>query len=542
MIAGLKKKVGDPELVELGIHCDTWRLPYDDILKDLSLLRVNNEDAWFEALAGLCEADFFMFCLLILGLPVNDPFLLARCYEVQDHELENCLWLWARDHWKSTLITYARTLWRICRIPNNRVALFSNSLKLARPRFKQMKNEMESNMLLKLCWPDVFWKNPDKDAITWSLDDGLFLKQNKMPWPSLGCYGLIDSMPTGGHFNEKIIDDLVDLKNIGTQFMMEKVKDAYEMSDNLGAGASTIENVIGTRYRYGDLYEYITSLKLHRVSLIAGEVGADGSPLYGGKPVLLPKETLDKKKIKQASTYYAQILQTPLEMGASAFKVDDLRFYENLPSEPLRFYIMVDPGTNPDLSTMKDLDFTAMWLIATGRGRRIYVVDLVRDHIGLKEKWAQLKDWHSRYQIDTCGYEEFATQKDREFFFIKMEDERIYFQITKLDGNKTEKNEKIGQLAEFFAEHRIYFPKNMFKLTKKRGVVDLVSEFINDEYSKWPLIRHDDMLDALARLADPKMNITYPEGEAEKEEPVYYDRPSPLDDNYDNLECVWGDL
>lgn len=542
MKTGLTKKVGDPELVELGIHCDTWRLPYDAILKDLSLLRVNNEDAWFEALASLCEADFFMFCLLILEIPVNDPFLLARCYEVQDHESESCLWLWARDHYKSTLITYARTLWRLCKLPSQRFALFSNSLKLAKPRFKQMKMVMESNGLLKLCWPDVFWKNPEKDAVTWSIDDGLFLKQNRMPWPSLGCYGLIDAMPTGGHFNEFIIDDIVDLKNIGTQFMMEKVKDAYEMADNLGSGDTTIENVIGTRYRYGDLYEYITSLNQHRVSIIAGEVGDDGKPLYGGKPVLLSKEILDKKKIKQASTYYAQILQEPLEMGASAFKIDDLRFYDNLPTETLRYYIMVDPGTNPDLSTMKDLDYTAMWLIATGKGRRIYVVDMVRDHIGLKEKWAQLKDWHMRYTIDTCGYEEFATQKDREYFFIKREEERIYFEITKLDGNKTEKNDKIGKLAEFFADHRIYFPKTLLKLTKKRGVVDLVSEFINDEYSKWPLIRHDDMLDALARIADPKMNIYYPEGEVEKEEEIYYDKPSPLDDNNDNLECTWGDL
>ena len=537
---GLTRQPGNPVLVNIGIHCDTWRLPYNEILSDLSLMKISKYDTWKLAVREVCETDFFLFCLMILNLPVNDPFLLARCYEIQDHEDEDGLYLWARDHWKSTLITYARTLWRFCRIYGNRVALFSNSTKLATPRFKQMKNVMETNALLHELWPEVFWKNPEKESPTWSIDDGLFLKGNDMPWPSLGRFGLIDSMPTGGHYNEKIIDDLVDLKNIGTSFMMEKVKEAYGMADNLGSGENTIETVIGTRYKFGDLYEHIMGLGQHRISIIPGEVNESGNALFGGIPVYHSKEALDNKKIKQRHTYHAQILQQPLQQGSAAFKTDDLRFYDKEPDFG-KYYIVADPATDPELSTNPGrLDSTVMWLVKACAGRRIYIIDMIRDKIGNKKKWSQLKDWHARYDIMDTGYEEFATQKDREYFKEKMEEERFYFKITPLKHNRGSKPERIGILADYFSEGKIYLPRNLMRLTRDRGVVDLISEFINDEYMKYPMTEHDDMLDALAKVSE--MDIIYPEGDIEKEEQKIYNKPSPLDDDFRSVECHWGDL
>jgi len=402
-----------------------------------------------------------------------------------------------------------------------------------------MKNVMETNPLLNELWPDIFWKNPEKESPTWSIDDGLFLKGNDMPWPSLGRFGLVDSMPTGGHYNEKIIDDLVDLKNIGTAFMMEKVKEAYSMSDNLGSGESTIETVIGTRYKFGDLYEHIIALGQHRVSVIGGEVDESGVSKYGGIPVLLSKEVLDRKKITQRHLYHAQILQQPLEQGTAVFKEDDLRFYDEEPAIG-RYYVLVDPASDPELATSNKLDYTCMWLIKACAGKRIYIIDMVRDRIGIKDKWKILKDWHVRYDIVDTGYEEFATQKDREHFNLKMDDERFYFKITPLKNNKGSKPERIGILSEYFADGRIYLPRNLLRLTKNRGVVDLINEFINDEYRKYPMSEFDDMLDALAKVAE--MNLLYPEGEVDKEEQKIYKRPSPLEDNFGSHECHWGDL
>lgn len=545
MITNLKQIKGDPILVSCGIECDTYRLPYDAILKDLSLMRVNNEDAWLEALNTLCSEDFFMFCLLILELPVNNPYLLARCYEIQDNETTSSLWLWFRDGFKSTLVTYARTLWRYTRVPSNRVALFSNSRLLIKPRFKQLKNTMEKNMLLKRVWPDVFYMNPDKDAPTWTIDDGLFLKQNSMPWPSLSAFGLIDAMPTGGHYNEKVIDDLVDLKNIGTKFMMMKVLEAYRMADNLGSGENTIENIIGTRYKFKDLYEHIMNTGLHRTSIIAGEVDDDGKPKYGGTPIYYSKEYYDKKKIKQAGTYWPQILMSPQERGDAIFKKDHLKFYNELPDK-LFYYIIGEPASDPALALHpEDIDYTALMLIATAPGERIYIVDMVRDKIGVKDKWDIIKDWHTRYEITGFAYEEYANQKDREFFNIKMQEERFYIDITPLRKDKSSKESRIMNLCETFASGKIFLPRNLYRMTRFSGMIDVVDVFIKDEYEVYPNGNHDDALDCLAKIHDEDLKLIYPEGEIKAdEEQITQKKVSAIDidDDYSTLECTWGDL
>lgn len=534
----MELKKADPFLLDIGIHEDRWRLPYSDILKELSFMKAHKPDLWKETLRMTAEADFFFFCYVILDLPVNHPFLMARCYEVQNDLNNNMLYLWSRDHWKSTLITFAFTLWTLINNPTYTFAIFSNSKAIARPHFMLIKRTCESNTLLRTIWSDIFHADPRKQRdIGWSEESGLFFKTSKFKDAGVGYFGLIDSMPTGGHYHRKIIDDLVDLNNIGTYFMMQKVLEAYKMADNLGRGNDTIEKVIGTRYRFGDLYESIEAMEVHKMSRVPAEVDEQGNPKYDGYPVYLSRETLAQKKKKQGNVYYAQMLQIPLKQGSAKFKSDWLSFYDNLP-EDLNYYIISDPATNPDLSsTKRRLDYTSMFLIGAGKGRKLYVIDMVRDRIGLKDKWELLKKYHKQYTIDITGYEEYGTQKDREFFLIKMEEERFYFTITPLKGNDKSKEERINMLTEFFQEGQILLPKNLHRLTKDRGVVDLVSEFVEEEYLKYPMTENDDMLDTLARICI--LDIIYPEGEYEEEVREVY-MPSPLDEGND-FQCIWGD-
>ena len=92
------------------------------------------------------------------------------------------------------------------------------------------------------------------------------------------------------------------------------------------------------------------------------------------------------------------MLMIPRAYGETSFKVEHLKFYNELPQN-LNYYILTDPATNPNVSTYKKLDFTAMFLIGAGAGRRLYIIDMIHDRIGLKEKWEALKTWHTRYNI-----------------------------------------------------------------------------------------------------------------------------------------------
>ena len=441
----------------------------------------------------------------------------------------------------STLITFARTLWKFAKVKGHKVFLFSNSTKLIKPHFKKIKKEMEENPKLHALWSDVFWQNPLKEA-DWTLDEGLFLKGNSLKDPSLACYGLIDSMPTGGHPNERIVDDLVDLKNIGTPFMMNKVLEAYRNSDNLSSGDSTTETIIGTSYLDGDLYQTILEDGTHEVSIRPAEVDENGEGLYDGIPVYLSVETLAQKKIKQKHVYHAQHLLKPLAFGTAMFEVGDLQFYNSLPDD-LRYYIVADPAINSQYTTYRDKDMSAMWLLGAGKSNKLYVVDMIHEDMGIKERWEQLKMWHSRYSIDETGYEEYGTQKDREFFDLKMEEERFYFKITPIKGDLTKKSERISQLCVFFNEKKIYFPKNLPYLSKTRGVIDLITDFIDNEYKRYPNLRHEDRLDALSLLV--KLKINYPVGEEVPQETQDYRKRymlNPLNDDMEIHECYYGGL
>lgn len=543
MKSGLEKQKADPKLKELGIHTDEWRIPYDEVLKDLSFLKVHKKEVYFETVKILTESDFWLFCYIILGLPVNNPYLMARCYDVQDSINMDMLWLWARDHWKSTLITFASNIWDKIKNPTLSTAILSNSAKIARPHFNLIKTTIEQNELLKMIWSHIFYKNPRKERdAKWS-DEGLYLKTSRLKEPAFGFYGLIDTMPTGFHFDRRIIDDLVDINNVGTWLMMQKVLEAYKNADNLKRGDNSVEQVIGTRYKFKDLYEHIENMKLHRVSIIAAEVDELGNPKYDGIPVYQSKEALAIKKKKQGNVYWAQNLQTPLQHGSATFKVEWLKFYVNLPEE-MYYYILSDPASNPAYSTLnvRKLDYSVMVLLGAGKGRKLYLVDLLRDKISLKDKWEQLKLWHKRYPIMTTGYEEFGNQKDREYFDEKMREEGFYFHITPIKykrGDGEEKSQRINILTEYFPEGKIVLPKSLMRLTKDRGVTDLIAEFIDDEYSKYPMTDHDDMLDTLSRVAD--IDIIYPDGDEEIEEVEEYQKPSPLDEETD-WQCMWGDL
>lgn len=531
----------DSFLKELGFHEDRYRLPYKDITRELNAYQNSREDLFYELLAETCEADFFLFCFCVLGLPVNHPFLLSRCYEIQDNEGKDSIYLWSREHWKSTLLTFALRLWKLVRRPEITQAIFSNSIKLARPHFNLIKRTCEKNRLLQKTWPHIFWVEPQKNReATWSIESGLFFKSTRGKDPGLGAYGLIDSMPTGGHFNEKVTDDLVDLNNVGTAFMMDKVKEAFEMSDNLGSAyGGTVDTVIGTRYRYGDLYEDLMNMGVYRISRIAAEVDEKGEPKFDGYPVFMDKETLDIKKKKQKNNYYAQMLQTPLEEGAAALKLTWMEF-KDFEHEEGRYYIVADAATDPQMSKKPSaIDFTVYWLIKTQPGKKIKIIDAVKDKMSLKEKWTILKQWHMEYVVEDCGYEEYGAQKDREFFMAKMDDERFYFNISPLKENKKSKPERIGVLAEWFSEGRIIFPKSLTRMSKFSGVVDIVADFI-DEYSKYPLVKHDDMLDSLSKISE--MDLIFPDIE-ETEEPKRDEyMPSPLEDDHHTVECYWGDL
>src|SRR5215813_3844538 len=112
----------------------------------------------------LAQRDLFFLMCYVLGRPdVNRDWVFERCREVQaapDGHLD----LWAREHYKSSIITFGKTIQDILCDPELTVGIFSYSRPIAKAFLRQIRTEFETNEVLRGLFPDVIWENPHRDA------------------------------------------------------------------------------------------------------------------------------------------------------------------------------------------------------------------------------------------------------------------------------------------------------------------------------------------------------------------------------------------
>ena len=209
------------------------------------------------AIRWLCLND--RYYLLIKMLRRHDawhPWIYDRCREVEAQP-DGYIDIWSREHYTSTLITFAGGIQEMLKDPEITVGLFSHTKPIAKGFLAQIQRELESNLNLIHTFPDILWENPARDAQSWSLDAGLIVKRQGNPKEAtFEAHGLVDGQPTSKHFQLLIYNDVVTRESVNTPEQIQKTTEAWELSDNLGVagGRKWIE---GTRYHYADTYSAI---------------------------------------------------------------------------------------------------------------------------------------------------------------------------------------------------------------------------------------------------------------------------------------------
>jgi hypothetical protein len=235
-------------------------------------------------------------------------WIYARCREVEASP-DDYLDLWARFHYKSTVITFAGAIQEIITDPDVTAAIFSHTRPDALKPHRQIKHELETNEILKTAFPDIMWADPQKEAPRWAEETGLVVKRKSNPKEStLEAWGLVDGQPTSAHYKLRIYNDVVAPESVTTPDQIQKTTAAWELSDNLGAvgGRKWHE---GTRYSFADTYQAI----LEKGALIARIYPATDNGRVDGTPVLLTAEQWAEKKIVQGPAVIAcQQLQNPI--------------------------------------------------------------------------------------------------------------------------------------------------------------------------------------------------------------------------------------
>jgi hypothetical protein len=386
--------------------------------------------------------------------------LYARCREVECAS-DDYLDLWARDHYKSTIITYAGCIQEILKDPEITIGIFSHTKAISRDKFlAQIKRELESNEILMRAFPDILYQNPQKDAPNWSLDRGITVKRKQNSKEStVEGHGLIDGMPTGAHFKLRVYDDVVVPESVGTPEQVAKTTTAWELSDNLGSAGGRRWH-IGTRYSYVDTYDAI----IKRGAITPRIHAATDDGTVTGRSVFLPQDVLDAKLITQGeATFSCQMLQNPLGGKQSMFNQEDLKYYEVRP-EVLSVYIMCDPAS----SMKKDSDNTAVAVIGVDYAMNKYLLDGYNHKMKLEQRWQCVKamyvKWRQAPGVQTVrvGYERYGATSDLEHFEERMKVEGPRFDIQELawpregPGSKIDRVQRLGpdlRSGRFYLPH-----------------------------------------------------------------------------------------
>jgi hypothetical protein len=410
-----------------------------------------------EDLALLAANDrFFLLTGLLNRRDAIHPWIFDRCREVES-DPDNYLDLWAREHYKSTLITFAGAFQEIIADPEVTIGLFSWAKHVAIKFVEQIQREAENNEKLKVTFPDVFWYDPKNESPKWSGMNGLIFKRSGNPKEATVEGHGLDNQPTSRHFKLRIYDDVVTRESCNTPEKIKKTTEGWELSDNLGSEDGRMWN-IGTRYHFGDTWGILMERKVLKPRIYP----ATENGRLDGKPVFFTVAKWEEKKKRQPATIAAQMLQNPAAGAEATFSIKWMRPWEVRPGR-INVYIMVDPSRGKK----KGSDRTAISVVGVDALDNRYLLDGYRHRMNLAERIETLRTLHRKWtdmpgvQLVKVGYEQYGMQSDVEIIQEDMKRSGYYYPIEELnwprEGDHSKKG-RVERLVPDFLQNRFYLP------------------------------------------------------------------------------------
>jgi len=480
-----------------------------------------------EAIRRLVKADrYYLIVRILRRVDCLHDWIYRRCREVEANP-DGYIDIWAREHYKSTVITFGGIIQEIVCDREITCGLFSHTKGIAEKFVEQIKQELESNEVLKWAFPDVLYENPQVESPRWSVQKGLIVRRDGNPKEgTLEAWGLVDGSPVSVHFRLMVLDDVVVPSSVGTPDQIMKTTEAWSLAGNLSTeGGRTW--IIGTRYHFADTYQTI----MERGAAIPRIYPATHNGQKHGDPVLFSRREWSRRKKKSLdSTLACQMLCSPLAGSQRMFDVRDLQVYEVRP-RTLMGYLLVDPAR----SRKKTSANTAMVVIGIDAASNKYLLDGVDHKMNLSERWRWFRDLRNKW-VDSpgmvgliCGYESFGAQADLDYFEERQKAEGNYFEIIELswprDGEDS-KLDRIQRLVPDLKAHRFYLPyptederltrlqrsmvkagyeyriaRPIMRMDEEKHIYD-VSERLRWQFDYFPFGGKVDLLDATARLYD----------------------------------------
>lgn len=231
---------------------------------------------------------------------------------------------------------------------------------------------------------------------------------------------------------------------------------------------------------------------------------------------------------KKTKTWMALFQQDPQNARGLVFKREWLQFYTKRP-RPGQWptYMICDPAKSKEA----DKDRTCILVFMATQEKRLVLVDVSLGRYDPDERAKEVIRLCKKWKPARFLYEEYAANNDSYYLNIEMGKAKIRIHpitIGRKGRVSLPKETRIEGLIPDFREGRIWLPAKIVndEMVPHMGVavnmagedqepqpIDFCDYFIDHEYAVYAgkkSVEHDDALDAMARIHEPEMAISYP--------------------------------
>jgi len=530
---------------------------------DRWLIDVRNKsiDMWTEAMRYYSLHDLFFFVNRVLstgkithsefGTPLFwHDFYLEMCKRNQRYidDRKSSFSGDSRRAGKSTIRTQAAAIQIALRWPDSAQCIFSVERKLSRRHLRAIKEELETNKLLKALFPDRLWDDPieatKSGECVWSLEDGLRLKRDRVrAVQTIEQQGYMGGTPTGAGYDVLHFDDAENESVVTSLDMLEKLHESYAIAINLATPAVINPPIIfftNTIYHpKGIAYQTYERYKAQDESLVSMAPGEDltkpGDGPLGGTPCYpftlgILKQKWDEMSMRPdgKQVYAAQICCSFIAGEERTFDKNSIMFIDEDPRDIAQdklAYICLDASRG-----QYDSMACAVW--ANGLDRRHHLVGGWRNRLDPAEQEfydkifatvMRFSNWCER--VVELRVEQMGSQSWADLIRQNLQYRGVYIPVIPCRG----KVEKTGRFANTKQEREwaqwkpplsaglITMPK--MKKDGGRGILynddkgnaqDFVEWLVEGELLRFPKCPTDDAIDAGGLLWDAEVNEDRP--------------------------------
>ena len=439
---------------------------------------------------------------------MDTDYCFRLCCDVDQNKWKSNLWVIAREHLKSTVITGLSTLREILENPNLTYCLLSFTPDTASAFLRIIRSWIEGkntgSKFLRYIYNDVLWEDPtigyeyDKDGnkviFTWNKSEITVKRTIECKEPTISTKGIEGGSITGSHFSRLIFDDAETADSVNTPENIERIYQNITNLFNAGQTEDLKFVMVGTFYAREDTY-----CKLLFNGIVKEAVVQSCWEEQDIEGVYYSKEILENKKSKMTPQVWATQMECDPSMSSSnSFKpewVYNNRWTVDDGWDDMTTFAIVDPAGTP---TNKS-DYTAIITFSLNSYGNIYIRDIIRDKLTLDEKYFKLLEVNNKYHPLRILYEKVGMQADIYYIREQMDKYKVHFPIEEYTTTKN-KIQKISNMIPHVRGGIVIWPQSCWHRNWQGQVEDMLDSTIQFELLAFPTGIHDDAIDAISTI------------------------------------------